>query len=306
MENIATTSNEILQTVSRSFALSIPMLDGNKMLEVENTYLLSRVVDTIEDSSLTVEKKTLLMDAFFKTLKGDGIGAFLQDLLGGIIDDHDKILTVEDNYRMILDTFNSLDEDARNIALEILREMSGGMVKYLSKEIRTFADLDEYCYFVAGTVGLYLNGLVRIRDKVHLSEEKAISLGRYLQKVNIIKNFRKDIEEGRNFWPSSLKGMDDMERLAAMIKSAKDESRNTFEYVASIPYELIGYRRFVLLSSLMAAENLRLMENNGDVFTSVAGVKIPRARMPAIFAMVEEAAHSNDALWRYKKELEGR
>ena len=54
MNFAASASKELLNTVSRSFALCIPMLEENKMKETENMYLLSRVVDTIEDSSLDI------------------------------------------------------------------------------------------------------------------------------------------------------------------------------------------------------------------------------------------------------------
>jgi len=54
MKLVSYTSNDLLQIVSRSFALCIPSLEKNKITEVENMYLLSRVLDTIEDSSFTV------------------------------------------------------------------------------------------------------------------------------------------------------------------------------------------------------------------------------------------------------------
>jgi farnesyl-diphosphate farnesyltransferase len=303
--NIAVTSNEMLQTVSRSFALSIPLLDSNKVRDMENTYLLSRVADTIEDSSLSVEEKKTLMATFFETFDGKNIDAFVRELRRGTIDEHDKILSIRENYEAVLNTFHSLDARVQRAIIDLLTEMSSGMLKYLEKEITNFKELDEYCYYVAGTVGIFMNRLVEIKDGVHLSREKTMSFGRYLQKVNIIKNFRKDIDEGRSFWPTELAGRSDRDKLAAMIESAKNEAQSTFEYALSIPYDLIGYRRFVLLVSFMAAESLRIMENNEEVFTNEARIKIPRSRMPEIFAMVEEAAQSNEALIRHRKELEG-
>jgi farnesyl-diphosphate farnesyltransferase len=37
--------------------------------------------------------------------------------------------------------------------------MNKGMQKYLDKKVETFAELDEYCYYVAGTVGGFLTDL---------------------------------------------------------------------------------------------------------------------------------------------------
>jgi farnesyl-diphosphate farnesyltransferase len=296
------TSTEILQKVSRSFALCIPLLEENKIREVENMYILSRVVDTIEDSSLDKDEKKELMELFFETLNGEGVDSFVHRLGRGIIDDHDIILTIKDNYEAVLDIFRSLDEPVRDISITLLREMSSGMVKYLYKPILNFNDLDEYCYYVAGTVGLYMNRMVELLDGVKLDEEKAVVLGRYLQKINIIKNFYKDALEGRKFWPH-IEG-DKMEMLEKMIENAKSEADASFDYIASVPYELAGYRKFLILSTFMATENLKLMKDNPAVFSDPNGVKIPRSRMAEIFVMTAEASESNESLWRFKKEIE--
>ncbi len=296
-------AGEILQSVSRSFALCIPLLEDNKVKEVENMYLLSRVADTIEDSSLTTEKKRALMRDFFETFANrDNIDSFVNNLREGVIDAHDRVLAVRENYQLILDIFHSLDKEVRDVSLNLLGEMSAGMMKFLDKEIEFFEDLDEYCYYVAGTVGLYMNKLIDIRDGIGLDEKKAVSLGRYLQKVNIIKNFHKDAKEGRSFWPSEIRG-ESMDMLEKMIQNARSEAAAAFDYIASVPYKLQGYRKFLLLSALMAAENLKLMQNNPEVFTSVNGVKIPRSRMPEIFAMVDEASMSNESLWKFIEKI---
>ncbi len=317
MELQTRTSSQLLNDVSRSFALCIPLLEKNKAAEVENMYLLSRVVDTIEDSFLPTDRKKALMEMFFDTLNYENIPEFVCELGKGTIDDHDKILSNEGNFRMIIETFRLLDEKVRNLSVELLKEMSSGMVKYLEKDIGDFKELDEYCYFVAGTVGLYMNRLVELKDKVTLDSAKAVSLGRYLQKVNVIKNFRKDLSEGRIFWPSSLfQGLDRsaaclaenreqaMGILAKMIDSAKSESAAAYDYIASVPCRLEGYRKFLLLSAFMAAESIKLMKDNQEIFANPTGVKIPRARMPEIICMSIEASQSNELLWKFKKELE--
>jgi len=257
------------------------------------------------------------MKDFFRTLNnGENIDKFLHDLWEGTVDEHDKILCIKANYRLILGTFHSLDKSIKEVSIRLLAEMSSGMQKYLENEVREFADLDDYCYYVAGTIGLYMTELIKLKDGVQLNQKQAINLGRYLQKVNVIKNFHKDQQEGRNFWPTSLfngyerKAICDGRHrkealliLEKMVKSAMKDSIGAFEYIASIPYSLNGYRKFTLLCALMATESLRLMRNNPEIFTNPKGVKIPRERMPDIFNMVEEAAHSNEALRKYQQEL---
>jgi len=317
MELVTYTSRDLLQIVSRSFALCIPSLENNKIKEVENMYLLSRVVDTIEDSTLSVERKKTLMKDFFITLHNEeNLDEFLHGLREGTVDEHDKILSVKANYKLILDTFHSLDESVQETSISLLKEMSSGMLKYLENEIKDFEDLDDYCYYVAGTVGLYLTELIKIKDGIQLNRKQTVNLGRYLQKVNVIKNFHKDQQEGRNFWPTSLfngydrkaicDGKNKKEALLIlekMVKNAMKDSIGAFEYIASIDYSLSGYRKFTLLCTLMATENLRLIHNNPEIFINPKGVKIPRERMLEIFDMVEEASHSNEILRKYQQRL---
>jgi farnesyl-diphosphate farnesyltransferase len=72
----------------------------------------------------------------------------------------------------------------------------------------TRADFDEYCHYVAGLVGLGLTGLF---EKSGLEErqpdELSNSMGLFLQKTNIIRDYLEDINEEpapRMFWPRDV------------------------------------------------------------------------------------------------------
>jgi len=65
-----------------------------------------------------------------------------------------------------------------------------------------------YTYYVAGLVGL---GLSRIFSASGLEDPSvaentklADSMGRFLQKTNIIRDFLEDYEDGRKFWPDEV------------------------------------------------------------------------------------------------------
>ncbi|MBD3169949.1 MAG: squalene synthase, partial [candidate division Zixibacteria bacterium] len=271
------TSTYILNKVSRSFAKSIPMLDKNKIAEVENQYLLLRFLDTIEDSrNHSLEHKRELMDRFFEILTSDGNDGFdelVTEVRRDAIDDHDKVLV--DNFGGVLNTFKSFEPEIQEISMECLREMGEGMLLFQKKKIklfddlnvycRNFQDLNNYCDYVAGTVGRYLTRLVKVRDGIELDVKKAFNFGRYLQKVNIIKDFLKDMDELRCFWPSELsqdinplrlindptaKGHR-LQMLEQMIKEAMKEFKPTFDYILSIPRKrrLRGYLSFCLMAA---------------------------------------------------------
>ena len=61
----------ILQEVSRTFALTIPLLPEDLCRVVGNAYLLCRIADTLEDSpDLTVDAKVRLSELFVEAVGG--------------------------------------------------------------------------------------------------------------------------------------------------------------------------------------------------------------------------------------------
>lgn len=63
----------------------------------------------------------------------------------------------------------------------------------------------QYCHYVAGLVGIGLSKLFsasRLEDpEVGQDTELANSMGLFLQKTNIIRDYLEDTQEGRAFWP---------------------------------------------------------------------------------------------------------
>ena len=69
-------------------------------------------------------------------------------------------------------------------------------------------DWDLYCHYVAGLVGEGLSRLLAasgkeqpwLADQLELSN----SMGLFLQKTNIIRDYREDVEQRRYFWPKEI------------------------------------------------------------------------------------------------------
>lgn len=327
MDKTKIDSRYILNRVSRSFAKSIPMLDANKQAEVENQYLLLRFMDTIEDSkNHSLEDKRQLISAYFELLSSSakpGMEELIREVRRNAIDEHDKILV--DNFCDIVHRFHSFDEPVKNISMECLTEMGEGMLLFqenkanidgkLNHYCRTIQDLNKYCYYVAGTVGNYLTKLVKIKDDIELDLQKAQNFGRYLQKVNIIKDFLKDLDEFRCYWPTELNPelnplrlIKDpnarRQRLAVlekMIAEAMKEFGPTFDYILSIPKKkgMRGYLAFCLMAAIMATETLLQMWNNENVFLDRSGVKISKLRFYQIYVFSKFGLYSHDRLVQY-------
>ena len=95
--------------------------------------------------------------------------------------------------------------------------MAIGMKKYVQSAVAvqprfltTMTELDEYTYYVAGTVGHLLTGLFAqysrnitpgITNKLHTF---SASFGKGLQLVNIIRDLPKDWRDGRSYLPDEI------------------------------------------------------------------------------------------------------
>jgi farnesyl-diphosphate farnesyltransferase len=94
--------------------------------------------------------------------------------------------------------------------------MGNGMADYATGEHRentsvaTIKDFDLYCHYVAGLVGHGLSDLFAASglETDELSKERELSntMGLFLQKTNIIRDYREDLDDGRQFWPREIWG----------------------------------------------------------------------------------------------------
>ncbi|OYW79267.1 MAG: squalene/phytoene synthase, partial [Polynucleobacter sp. 32-46-5] len=108
----------ILGSVSRTFALTIPLLPSTMEIVVGNTYLLCRIIDTIEDATgLTPNTKQELSSLFLEAVLGSTpVNSFVEPCLDALkahsnVDELDLISHTPTVLR-ILHTFPNEDQAA--------------------------------------------------------------------------------------------------------------------------------------------------------------------------------------------------
>ena len=66
----------------------------------------------------------------------------------------------------------------------------------------------QYCHYVAGLVGIGLSRLFSASgleaEEVGWDHQLANSMGLFLQKTNIIRDYLEDMQQGRLFWPKEV------------------------------------------------------------------------------------------------------
>lgn len=107
--------------------------------------------------------------------------------------------------------------------------MEVGMADYAHKAattgslyLETTAEYNLYCHYVAGLVGEGLSGIFSasgkeapwLQDQLELSN----SLGLLLQKTNIIRDYREDVDQQRYFWPREIWGQYGFKEMHEMYK----------------------------------------------------------------------------------------
>ena len=165
----------LLPRVSRTFALNIRILPGELRPAVTVAYLLFRYADTLEDApGLAAEDRLELFEAFLDRLDGSGPLVLPEvpalHLRESVTAAERDLLAAGET---VFGAFEGLPPALREIIGTHVAETARGMER-ISRErthhgvlrLETWKDLEEYCYYVAGTIGIMLTRWIggRMRD----------------------------------------------------------------------------------------------------------------------------------------------
>ena len=294
-----------LSKVSRSFSVVIQQLPEELKDVICVFYLVLRALDSIEDdTSSSIKIREQVLREFHEYLNCNGKN------ISGIGDKADYRILLE-NFHKVINCFQSLDPKYQDVIVRICREMGEGMIQYLDKEILEIRDYDAYCYYVAGLVGVGLTELFVLsglqNPGILKHTNSPISMGLFLQKTNIIRDYLEDINENRTFWPEEIWGkyskrLDDFVTsdskegvycLNHMITDALRHAPDCLLYLKQIQNPDVFH--FCAIPQVMAIATLAEVFNNPDVFRK--NVKIRKGLTASLifkaydYAEVEEIFH---------------
>ncbi|KAG1941823.1 squalene synthase [Pimephales promelas] len=186
-----------LNQTSRSFSAVIQALDGELRHAVCIFYLVLRALDTVEDDmTIPLEKKVPMLHDFH---------SFLYQPEWSFSESREKDRQVLEDFPTISVEFRNLGQEYRDVISDICHRMGVGMAEFLEKKVSSMKEWDKYCHYVAGLVGIGLSRLFsasQLEDaEVGRDTELANSMGLFLQKTNIIRDYLEDQQQGRAFWP---------------------------------------------------------------------------------------------------------
>ena len=274
---------DTLDKVSRSFAAVIRQLPEEISDVVCLFYLILRGLDSVEDDmDISNEDKILLLREFYT--KNFEQGWNLTN-----VGDKQEYRDLLANYDKIIEVFLVLDEKYQKIITEICKKMGAGMADFVESKITTIEDYNLYCHYVAGLVGIGLSELFAASEieskELESKEVLANSMGLFLQKTNIVRDYKEDLDENRIFWPEEVWTLyspsfesfslnpekpESLSCLNHMVNDALSHATDCLEYLKLLRNKRAF--RFCAIPQVMAIATLAEVYNNHKVFT--ANVKI--------------------------------
>lgn len=284
----------VLPRVSRTFALNIRLLGPALREPVALAYLLCRAADTIEDawpgSPAEIRDR---FDRFLAAVDGQA------DASLGLAHEASTLPDARDDHRLLaglprlIAAWRELDPDQRRPVREALGVMVGGMSRYASRAaergaqapyVDTEAELHDYCWVVAGCVGVMLTRLFEPLagpESPHAAAERlrlAPVVGEALQLTNVLLDWPRDIRRGRCYLPAewlrehglSPAELVGRERASVVALSARLESlaRSALarvpDYLEHVPARHVRYRVFCLWPALWALASLRRARRDSE------------------------------------------
>ena len=312
----------ILPAVSRTFALTIPALPDRLALVVTNAYLLCRIADTVEDDpQLAAGEKEVGLGRFLIAVKGEedaaGFSAAMAPRLAPETPEAERELMR--NVARVVAVTHSFSDAERRILERCVSVMCVDMPKFQRNSslagLRDLAELDAYCYAVAGVAGEMLTDLFCIHcpelaPKREELRKLAVSFGQGLQMTNILKDIWDDHERGACWLPRSefddgrlelaklpeihLRG-EFQQGLQSLIAVAHGHLVNALEFTCHLPGRERGMRRFCLWALGLAVLSLQKLRRNSG-FTASDQVKVSRRSVRATVLATNLLVSNNPGL----------
>ena len=249
--------NDLLKLHAKSFYWASFFLSRETYLKCSTLYNFCRTLDDIADSSDKLEVKKL---NFFR---------FKNDFVNKSIDN----LIIKSMWQVIVE---------ENISKKIVYDLFDGVETDLAEsiKIRSKKDLLVYSYRVAGTVGLMMSKILKVKNKESL--KGAIDLGIAMQLTNIARDVIEDKNQNREYIDFSFSSIKDT------INSAEIFYKKSFFAISSIPiksrFSVIVARRIYkkIGEYILKQKNIEKYSNAGKIY-----VPMPVKILETILSIVD-------------------
>jgi len=305
---------QILKDVSRSFYLSMRLLPKAMREPISLGYLLARASDTLADTEeLPPDLRSEMLGGF--PLTSENRDKWLERLTSEVIpkQKHEGEKTLLENMHGVFTWLDSLKDTSEEVAevehyatpvesksissrqhaaiLTVMEHILHGQRLDIERfELRSDfrftldAELEEYCYLVAGCVGEFWTeiGFISLANFSKIDAARmnrwGANYGKGLQLINILRDLPNDLKAGRCYLPAV-----DLEDQASILREsarwrlrARDYLQDGAAYADALTHRRT--RTATALPGLIGERTLDLLDH-ADWQTLEAGVKVPRSEV---------------------------
>ncbi len=309
---------EAVHGVSRTFSITIDRLEEPMARHICLGYLLCRIADTIEDAGhIPPRTQSELLSTYDRLLDPDDpttVETFMTDVEPWLPEDRNDDWEVVARTPRVVRTFESLEDEPREIMRDPVRELVDGMAMFTARyadegglRLQTLEELEEYCWYAAGTVGTLITGLVSrgaSPERAAELRDNARSFALLLQLVNIAKDVERDYQEENNVYlPAEWLEEEDVDVDAVTREENHRGVTNVIRRVtgraegylddAQHYLEVLPEHRGNTLSAwaipyLLAVGTLRELRERPEDVVREGNVKISRAEVFALLQQFEQ------------------
>lgn len=326
---------DILKQVSRSFYLTLAVVPASVRDQIGLSYLFARASDTIADTDVIERAQRLQYLKQFRAqfageqINWDAIRGIQTALAPHQADSAERILLqrLEDCFRLYLDC----TQDDRVRIRRLMSTLPNGMEMDLARfpgdaardltALQTFADLDQYTYYVAGCVGEFWTDMTcghrPALARWNMKEMSAVGVrfGKGLQLTNVLKDLAKDLQRGRCYIPETMlkeAGLTPKDLLRTdkadafrpvlrqLLAIAREHLDQGWLYTMAIPRLEIRLRLSCMWPILFAGETLRLIARSDELLNPAVALKISRGtvyRIMALTTLTGACGYTGTAYW---------
>src|SRR5438477_6789797 len=307
----ATLRGSILARVSRSFYLSIRLLPKKLRDPVSLGYLLARASDTIADTTkLPGESRAAKLQLLARGIQGEALGDAIVDLSASFapLQTNKSERALIESLQPCLDWLDQSEVLDREEVRAVLDQINRGQILDLERfrnpkqivALETSAELDEYTYLVAGSVGEFWTRLCfrHLPKFTARSEDEMLGMakryGMGLQLINILRDSGADLRAGRCYFPNedlAVAAMEpsqilrEPERFQPIYRKWREKAERGIEsglqYARAIRNRRV--RTATVLPALIGTRTLALLRDAGATALH-RHIKVPRKEVRAIVA----------------------
>lgn len=287
----------ILGSVSRTFALTIPLLPRPMEVVVGNTYLLCRIVDTIEDAAeISPSTKQELSALFLEVVLGSiPVASFVEPCISALkTHSNADELDLIHHTPVVLRIFHTFTNKDRIAIARCVSIMSEGMSYFHQRQspagLKDLAEFEKYCYVVAGVVGELLTTIfgqhsIEFARQIKGHEQLAIDFGQALQMTNILKDSPEDRARGVSWMPANI-------TLTSLLSIAYKKLQSSLTYILLIPKSEKGMRQFCFLAFGLAVMTLEKIVAREQIHQPTS-IKLSRNTVWLFYGFTKIAACSD-------------